>query len=109
LDWCSKRWLLDQIAEDAPWSVRKKVDLRYHELSENGYLLRLRRAAALGDIVEEGDIERARRMPPEGSPAMKRGYLIREFAGDGHGLRVGWDRAEFKIDGRRRRVALIRR
>ncbi len=37
VDWVSKKWLLDQMDAKASWMIRKKVDLRFHELSEAGY------------------------------------------------------------------------
>src|SRR6056297_1963260 len=41
LDWLTKRWLIDRQGKGGTWAARKKIDLRYHELSENGYFRQL--------------------------------------------------------------------
>ncbi len=66
VDWLSKKWLMDQVALDASWSVRKKVDLRYHELSSEGYLYKLQDALQIHSSLDETLVERAIRNPPMG-------------------------------------------
>ena len=107
VDWLSKKWLMDQVALDANWSVRKKVDLRYHELSCEGYLYKLQDALKIHSSLEEAQVERAMRNPPTGTPACKRGYLIREFSSADEYIRVDWESVEVG-EGRERRVVRLR-
>lgn len=90
LDWVTKRFLLSQVAADADYPVRKKVDLKYHELSEEGYFHKLAEAGVHRPVLEKEEIERAMRLPPGGTPATTRARLIREFSGPG--ITVGWTR-----------------
>jgi hypothetical protein len=91
IDWVTKQYLLDQVAADAPWEVRKKVDLRYHELSPEGYFSQLEAAGAAVRLLNDDEIEHAIRNPPADSPAAARGRYIREFAVGGAPLKVNWD------------------
>lgn len=104
IDWLSKLWLLHQTNTDATWQARKKIDLRYHELSVNGYHRRLSESLELAPILDPFDISRSKRTPPVESPATQRGYLIREFADPECKLHVDWTHAEFVIEGKKRRV-----
>ena len=90
IDWVTKRWLLDRAGKDAPWPVRKKIDLKYHELSPQGYFSRLAQAEAVTPILTEEEIEYARRNPPGGTPASVRGRYIREFAGGSESVAANW-------------------
>jgi proteasome accessory factor A len=90
LDWITKKYLLDHAAPDAPWEDRKKIDLRYHELSSDGYFELMRDAGLVEQLVEEPEIERAMRTPPPDSPATTRGHYIREFAAGDEPLSVNW-------------------
>ena len=94
VDWVSKKWLLDQVPADAGWVARKKIDLRYHELSQEGYQRRLSETLQLAPLVTVLQRDKARRNPPENSPATKRSYFIREFSTNPEGLRVDWNVAE---------------
>jgi proteasome accessory factor A len=103
IDWLGKRWMLDQAAGDAPgepatWITRKKIDLRYHELSEEGYFARFIADHQEHELVAGVDIEMRRRNAPADSPAAHRGWMIREFAGEvslagSPTMRTDWDRA----------------
>ena len=104
IDWLSKLWLLHQTNSDATWQARKKIDLRYHELSSSGYHRRLNETLELAPILDPFDISRSTRTPPVGSPATRRGYLIREFSDQGCNLHVDWTHAEFIFEGKKRRV-----
>ncbi len=104
IDWLSKLWLLHQTNKDATWQARKKIDLRYHELSSKGYHRRLNETLELAPILDPFEISRSKRTPPVGSPAAQRGYLIREFAGPECNLHVDWTHAEFVFEGKKRRV-----
>lgn len=90
LDWITKRWVLDKAGSDAPWEVRKKIDLKYHELSPRGYFERLKQAEAVKCVLGEDEIEHARRNPPVGTPATVRGRYIREFAGGSEPISANW-------------------
>lgn len=90
LDWVTKKFLLSRLGPDATWAERKKVDLRYHELSSDGYFEQLRRAGVTQRVIEESDIERAMRVAPPNSPATARGRYIREFSGSEEALSVNW-------------------
>ncbi|MEP4685741.1 MAG: proteasome accessory factor PafA2 family protein, partial [Rhodopirellula bahusiensis] len=103
IDWLGKRWMLDQAVGDmagehASWISRKKIDLRYHELSEDGYFARFIANHSERELVDGDDIQMRRRNAPADSPAAQRGWMIREFAGEvsvagGPTMRTDWDRA----------------
>lgn len=99
IDWLSKLWVLHQLEPDTAWQVKKKIDIRYHELSEHGYHRQLAEFLQLAPIVRDEEIERARRAPPTNSPACRRGNLIRELAADASELRVDWRTAQYVLDG----------
>ena len=80
IDWLTKRVIMDRTPTKSEWPVRKKVDLRYHELSSEGYHQKIASADRALRLVEEAAVEKATRMPPRGSPAMRRGCWIREHA-----------------------------
>ncbi len=81
LDWVTKRFLIDRAGGETAWSVRKKIDIRYHELSEAGYFRVWSRTGTTSRVVEEDSFERALRRPLAGTPATTRGWYIREFSG----------------------------
>ena len=93
--------------------ARKKIDLRYHELSEDGYHQRLSEAGLVetpcGQAwLNDAELDRAMRTPPPDSPATMRGHFIREFADGNESLRVNWKRVTIG-QGRSRRVIRLRR
>ncbi|KAA5538556.1 hypothetical protein FYK55_27440 [Roseiconus nitratireducens] len=90
VDWLTKRWMIDQLDENAGWAVRKKTDLRYHELSPDGYYRKLAAADPSLALISRDRIEKRRRTPPADSPATKRGWLIREFAGGETNVTAEW-------------------
>lgn len=75
IDWVTKRYLLDQVASEASWAVRKRVDLGYHELG--GLYDRLVDALDVPSLWSEAELADAVVTPPSG-PAGRRGALIRE-------------------------------
>jgi proteasome accessory factor A len=89
LDWVTKQFLLERVGAGLPYAARKKIDLRYHELSPEGYFAQIEAAGLTAPVVSEEEVEQAMRMPPLSSPAWKRGRYIREFSGSGL-LTVGW-------------------
>ena len=79
LDWVTKQFVLDKAARRASWEARKKIDIRYHELSSQGYFQRLRTTGIVSDLLSRAEIDHARRNPPAGTAAAARGRYIREF------------------------------
>ena len=89
VDWVTKRDLLESAGTDASIDARRKLDMRYHELSPDGYYLRLEAAGVAPTIVEPEEVLSAIDCPPEGTPATARGRLIRQYAPSG-GVRASW-------------------
>jgi proteasome accessory factor A len=90
LDWVTKQFLLDEAGADLPYTARKKIDLRYHELSPGGYFSRLEAAGQTTTVATTDEVAQAMRLPPSSSPALRRARYIREFSGSNTVLRVGW-------------------
>lgn len=90
LDWVTKRYLVDNAGRDTSVEARRKLDMRYHELSRDGYYLRLEAAGAAPTIVEPEEVLEAMNFPPVGTPATMRGGLIRQFAGSSTPVRASW-------------------
>lgn len=90
LDWVTKKYLLDHAAPSESWETRKKIDIRYHELSAEGYFDLLRAGGISTKILDESLVERATRMPPANSPATMRGHYIREFGSSDERFSVNW-------------------
>jgi proteasome accessory factor A len=104
IDWLTKRWMIDQLGSEADWSDRKKIDLRYHELSPDGYFYQLMRSRPDLRLIDAEHIERRRRSPPPSSPAARRGWLIREFANSEETMQSEWAFAMIGRGRQRRRV-----
>ncbi len=90
VDWATKKYLLDKAGADADWAERKKIDLRYHELSDDGYFAMLQTAGFSTRLIDEQAIERAMRLAPPDSPATTRGHYIREFAHGDDDVSANW-------------------
>lgn len=90
LDWVTKRFVLEKAGRGASWEAKKKIDIRYHELSPQGYFQRLRTTGIVSDLLDTAEIEHARRNPPPGTPAAVRGRYIREFADDEDEITANW-------------------
>lgn len=90
LDWITKRFLLESAPHDSSYESLKKIDLKYHELSPDGYHRILSDSLEQQHIVDPDNVQRAMRLPPTNSPASMRGRLIREFAGGDEPLAVNW-------------------
>jgi hypothetical protein len=103
LDWVTKRFVLQTAGRDATWQMRKKIDLRYHELSPQGYFQQLNAAGVAEHILEPSEIELARRNPPVGTPASARGRYIREFACGDEPVSANW-KCVFIGQGRKAKV-----
>jgi proteasome accessory factor A len=98
IDWVSKLWLIQQMDKDTDWSIKKKIDIRYHELSSEGYYQQLMQVLQLAPLIGEKEIERAMRVAPSGSSAWRRGNLIRELSDSESELVVGWESASYRLD-----------
>src|SRR5262249_56740957 len=83
LDWVTKRHLLAAAGREASVAPQRKADVRYHELSQEGYYLRLEAAGAAPTLVEPEAVLHATTVPPAGTPAEARGRLIQEHAPQG--------------------------
>ncbi len=90
IDWLTKRVMIDQMDSKSDWSARKKIDLRYHELSDEGYFKRVAETIPETQLVEPAEVEKRRRLPPTNSPAARRGWLIREFAQSEETMLCDW-------------------
>jgi hypothetical protein len=90
IDWVTKKYLVDRAGAESSWDERKKIDIRYHELSDEGYFQALSSAGLSTQIVDDDQVDRAMRIPPPDSPATTRGHYIREFASGEESLTVNW-------------------
>ena len=88
LDWVTKKYLIERVVCD--WAESKKVDIRYHELSPEGYYQMLVESGLTTSVVQPEEIERALRSAPPDSPATTRGHYIREFAFGDQPVRANW-------------------
>jgi proteasome accessory factor A len=96
VDWVSKRYLLETAAGDAHARIRKKIDLKYHELA-TGYFAELEDAGLTQSLVSEEEIERAIHSPPASTPAFRRGQLVKTLADSATKAHVSW--SEVRIGG----------
>lgn len=96
LDWVTKLWLLDQLDKDVEIDARRKLDLRYHELSDAGYGRKVLSVVQHAGILKSELIERAIRNPPAEFAPQQRSYYIREFGGTHQQLKVDWEMIEFQ-------------
>ena len=92
IDWVTKAVLLEKAAGEND-DVRKKIDLKYHELGA-GYHADLEARGLVRRLVSDDEIDRAIQEPPPGSPAIQRSELISE----NHNIRVSWDKV--RVGGR---------
>jgi proteasome accessory factor A len=106
LDWTTKRFLLES-TDATDWAQRKKIDIRYHELSSDGYLARLNTTGMVKTLTDVEEIDTAIRIAPTHSPATTRGRYIREFADGEEPLSVNWRRVLIGR-GRGKRVVELR-
>jgi hypothetical protein len=107
VDWLTKRWMIDRLGKNADWMIRKKIDLRYHELSRDGYFFQLKAARPDLALVNAEQIQRRRRSPPPCTPAARRGWLIREFANSEETMQSDWSFAIIGNGKNRKRVEFV--
>jgi hypothetical protein len=96
LDWVTKRFLLRSCAEDASQEVRKKIDLRYHELGQ-GYLAQMEQEGLAVTLLTPEQLIEAAQEPPDDSPAALRSHLMKTFWDTRADASISWD--EVRIGG----------
>ena len=89
VDWITKRTLMRN-AVGADWPALKKIDLKYHELSDEGYYATLQQARVDELAPRLSDVEFAIRNPPGGTPAAARSRFLREFSVDDETVQASW-------------------
>lgn len=105
VDWVTKKYLVDS-TPTTDWRARKKIDIRYHELSGQGYFMQLKAAGLVPTLVAPEDIARAIRVAPAGTPATMRGHYIREFTGGATHVTADWSHVWIGRGRQRRTISL---
>ena len=90
VDWVTKQLLLEEAGRGADWEALKKIDVRYHELTSEGYYARLKPTGLASVMIPPPELERAQRTPPPDTPATMRGHYIREFSAGSRPLQASW-------------------
>lgn len=106
IDWVTKKYLLDQAGVGATWEQLKKIDIRYHELSPDGYFMKLRQAGLVRRLLNDEEVARAQRLPPPDTAASLRGRLIREFAIHRDAVQANWHVVIIRDGKNRRKIEL---
>ena len=91
-DACTKLHLLETAGAGASWEVRKKIDLRYHEL-HSGYYDLLERAGLAACLVRPAAIQKAIQMPNSSRGARQRSRWIADADAQGKGIAMTWGSA----------------
>ena len=90
VDWVTKRYLIEASGvQDG--EARKKIDLRYGELGTGYFDLLADRGLTL-ELVDNEQVDRAMREPPEYSPARLRAEILADLADRSQKVYVAWDR-----------------
>ncbi|ADB15201.1 protein of unknown function DUF245 domain protein [Pirellula staleyi DSM 6068] len=90
IDWVTKQRLIDENTAGVSPKVLKKIDIKYHELSSEGYFQKLLAVGLIRQLTTPAEVERAMRCPPSGTPAAVRGQFIREFASGDKPITANW-------------------
>lgn len=99
LDWITKKHLIDSAGPDMSVEEKRKLDLRYHELSQEGYYLRLEAAGTAPTVVDPEEVLQSITSPPEATPASLRGRYIRDYAHSPYQIKASWSAVQ--IPGKR--------
>ena len=91
IDWVTKRMLLKKAGDGLPLDANRKIDIKYHELSDSGYFAMLCETDEVETLISDEAVEFAMRSPPSTPRAQRRANLIREFTGDGVPIRATWN------------------
>lgn len=94
VDWITKEFILNSVGDNLSSDSRKMIDLRYHEVSPQGYYDQLAQTEAVHRVVSDDEIAHAMRNAPPATPAAVRGRYIREFADGDVPLSVNWFRVQ---------------
>ena len=105
VDWITKRALMRRTCDDAKenrnegtfaeftdtnqLAALQKIDVKYHEISRDGYYYQLRENGLVSSVISEGEVAQAGRMPPLSTTAAQRSRYIREFENEIEW--VNWD------------------
>jgi proteasome accessory factor A len=89
LDWVTKKHLLETSGAGQPHEVRKKIDLRYHQLGD-GYADAFEARGLAARHFGDAELERAMVEPPTSRSARRRAQFVRRHAGADRYVRVGW-------------------
>ena len=106
IDWVTKRWLLKHAGNDLPLDANRKIDIKYHELSQSGYFSLMCETDDAESLISEEAIEKAMRSPPSTPKARRRAQFIREFAGGSEPVRVSWNSVRIGKIFRRKKIRL---
>jgi hypothetical protein len=106
IDWITKLWLFEQIEKPVSIEARKKLDLRYHELSEEGYGLKVQNMLGAPAIARPERIQRAKFNPPDCIAPQQRSYYIREFTGESSKLAMDWNEIRLNVEGKWKTILL---
>lgn len=96
VDWVTKLYLLQQCGDGASPEARKKIDLRYHELSPGGYHHQLMQTGVEEEIWSEAEIERAMGKAPVGTVAQRRAQELVAHHKDAS-FKVYWASVSFGV------------
>jgi Pup amidohydrolase len=106
LDWVTKRYLLETAGRDVPLDARRKIDLRYHELSREGYYTQMEAIGLAPTLVEPEQVLTATTTPPADTPAAMRGRLIHDHAARAQDVAASWSSVRIVSNGRVRTIRL---
>ncbi len=107
VDWITKEFLVENAGVDLPFEAKKKIDLRYHELTADGYFTQLSQTGLIRRLTTDEEVEKAMRNAPTATPASVRAHYIREFGNSDVPLRVHWQSIRIG-EGKDRRVIELR-
>lgn len=88
IDWVTKLHLLDTSGKDQAAAVRKKIDLRYHELG-SGYAELFEQQSLAPTMFDDAEIRVAMRQPPAVASAERRSRFIQQSLRKPY-VRVTW-------------------
>ena len=91
---------------DIVWELRA-LEQKYHEISEDGYYMRLKRAGAMRTIIPRSAVTRLKEFPPRRTRAWARGSLIRWARRRGLRAQVMAEWAEVRLYLRKKNAAAV--
>lgn len=91
VDWITKRYLIQGAGHGLSVESRRMIDLKYHELSPEGYYFLLAETGSVVTLVGEEERKAAMRFPPSTARATMRGRYVREFGNTNVPISVDWE------------------